>query len=369
MNDSHFMRLALGLAARATGRTSPNPMVGAVVVRNGRIVGQGWHRRAGGPHAEVAAIDAAGAAAAGATLYVTLEPCNHHGRTPPCTEKILAAGIRRVVVAMTDPNPDVAGGGCRRLREAGLVVETGLLLPEARRLNEAWIHFVRTGRPFVLLKCAATLDGRIATRTGDARWVTGPAARQRVHRLRATLDAILVGIGTVVSDDPQLTCRLPDGGGRDPLRIVLDTRLRISPEARLVTLASEAATLIVCDGDADTKRRKRLEAAGVEVLACQRCEDGIDLVDLMDRLGKRGVTGVLIEGGARVAASALAQQVVDKVMFFYAPKILAGDDGVPLCRGAGPELMRDALALHEVRVERVDPDILVSGYLNSAERR
>ena len=362
MDDAALMQVALDLAARGAGATAPNPMVGAVVVREGRIVGQGWHRRAGGPHAEVHALDEAGAEAAGATLYVTLEPCNHQGRTPPCTEKILTAGIRRVVVAMPDPNPGVAGGGARRLQDAGLQVETGLLAAAARRLNEAWIHFVRTGRPFVLLKCAATLDGRIATRSGDARWVTGAEARRRVHRLRSELDAILVGVGTVISDDPRLTCRLPDGGGRDPLRIVLDTRLRTPPGARLLALDSDAETLIVCGCQADAARRRRLEAAGAKVLVCETRGGRVDPAALLAHLAREGVTSVLVEGGARVSGALLEARLVDRVMFFYAPKILGGDDGVPLCRGTGPARMRDALALGDVTVERVGPDILVSGY-------
>ncbi len=362
-DDRRFMQMALDLAERAAGRTSPNPMVGAVVVKEGRVVGSGYHRQAGSPHAEVYAIDEAGYRAAGATLYVTLEPCNHHGRTPPCTEKILAAGIRRVVVAMADPNPGVAGGGNARLRAAGCIVEEGLLGDRAARLNEAWIKFVRTGLPFVILKCAATLDGRIATRTGDSRWVTGSEARERVHRQRSRTDAILVGIGTVLADDPRLTARLPDGSGRDPLRIVLDTRLNMPLDACMLGLDSTAETLIVCAESADPERRRRLEGAGARILPVASHPEGIDLPLLMHELGAMGITGVLIEGGARVCASALAGGVVDKVMFFYAPKILGGDDGVPMCRGRGPDRMGAALAVRDLAVERIGDDLLVSGYL------
>jgi diaminohydroxyphosphoribosylaminopyrimidine deaminase/5-amino-6-(5-phosphoribosylamino)uracil reductase len=361
-DDRRFMQMALDLAALGAGRTSPNPMVGAVVVRDGQVVGEGYHQRAGGPHAEVLAIDAAGERAFGATLYVTLEPCNHYGRTPPCTEKILAAGIRRVVVAMGDPNPTVAGGGNARLQAAGLVVEAGLLADAAARLNEAWIKYIRTGLPFVVLKCAATLDGCIATRTGDARWVTGPAAREEVHRLRSRMDAILVGVGTVLADDPRLTARLPDGSGHDPLRIVLDARLEMPPDARMLGLDSPAATLIVCGEAADPDRRQRLEAAGARVLAAPLDQGRIDLNDLMRRLGTMAVTSVLIEGGARVAAAALAGKVVDKVMFFYASKILGGE-GVPMCRGPGAERMAEAIAVHDLEIERIGDDILVAGYL------
>ena len=363
MNDIDFMQAALALAARGAGRTAPNPMVGAVVVRDGKIVGSGYHRQAGGPHAEVFALEAAGKLAAGAALYVTLEPCNHFGRTPPCTERILAAGIRRVVVAMADPNPKVAGGGCARLRAAGLTVETGLCAQAAARLNEAWVKFVLTGRPFVVLKCAATMDGRIATRTGDSRWVTGPAARARVHRLRSEMDAIMVGIGTVLNDDPRLTARLPGGSGRDPVRIVLDTHLRMPASARMLNLDSNAETLIVCGSGVDAARRHPLEAVGARLVPCAVAAGGLDLAALMPVLGARGITSVLVEGGARVSASALAAQVVDKVMFFYAPKLLGGDDGVPMCRGSGPDLMASALSVHDLEVERVDQDVLLSGYL------
>ncbi|MEE4608100.1 MAG: bifunctional diaminohydroxyphosphoribosylaminopyrimidine deaminase/5-amino-6-(5-phosphoribosylamino)uracil reductase RibD [Desulfobacteraceae bacterium] len=361
-SDRRFMQMALDLAARGAGHTSPNPMVGSVVVKDGRVVGKGYHQRAGGPHAEVLALEEAGDQAAGATLYVTLEPCNHHGRTPPCTERIFAAGIRRVVSAMADPNPGVAGGGHARLRDAGLTVDEGLLADAAARLNETWIKYIRTGLPFVVLKCAATLDGRIATRTGDARWVTGPTARERVHQLRSRMDAILVGVGTVIADDPQLTARLPDGSGRDPLRIILDARLETPPEARMLGLDSSAETLIVCAKDADPAHRQRLEAAGARLLAAPLAHGRIDLKALMPRLGAMQLTSLLLEGGARVAASALAQKVVDKVMFFYAPKILGGE-GVPICQGPGPERMVDALAVHDLRLERIGDDVLFTGYL------
>ncbi|RLB98777.1 MAG: bifunctional diaminohydroxyphosphoribosylaminopyrimidine deaminase/5-amino-6-(5-phosphoribosylamino)uracil reductase RibD [Deltaproteobacteria bacterium] len=361
-DDRRFMQMALDLAALGAGRTSPNPMVGAVVVKDGRVVGMGYHQQAGGPHAEVLALDEAGGQAVGATLYVTLEPCNHHGRTPPCTKRILAAGIRRVVSAMGDPNPAVAGGGHARLRSAGLIVDEGLLADAAARLNEAWIKYIRTGLPFVVLKCAATLDGCIATGSGDARWITGPAARERVHRLRSQLDAILVGVGTVIADDPQLTSRLPDGSGRDPLRIILDARLETPPESRMLGLDSPAATLIVCAEAADPERRRRLEAAGARLLTAPLKDGRIDLVALMTRLAAMQVTSVLIEGGARVAASALAGRIVDKVMFFYAPKILGGE-GVPICRGPGPQRMAEALAVRNLEISRVDGDFLVTGYL------
>jgi diaminohydroxyphosphoribosylaminopyrimidine deaminase / 5-amino-6-(5-phosphoribosylamino)uracil reductase len=363
MDDNSYMHMALELAEQGQGHVSPNPLVGAVVVKNGTVIGRGWHQALGGPHAEVHAIDDAGQAARGATLYVTLEPCNHQGRTPPCTQKILSAGIGRVVVAMADPNPDVAGGGNAYLQAQGIEVVSGVAETDARRLNESFIKFVRTKRPFVILKMAATLDGRIATRTGDARWVTGPAARAHVHRLRHAMDAIMVGVGTVVADDPQLTARLENDPGVDPMRIVLDTRLRMPDNSRMLNQASGAETWLVCGAQAAHADKARLTAKGARLLEMPLEADRIDMTALMTRLGEMGVASVLIEGGAQVAAAALKSGVVDKILFFYAPKILGGDDGVPMCRGKGPDRMRASLPLTNVDVTRVGEDILVSGYL------
>lgn len=365
MNENDYMQLALDLASRGAGRVSPNPMVGAVVVRDGRVVGKGYHQAVGGPHAEVHALDDAGPKARGATLYVTLEPCNHQGRTPPCTEKILQSGVRRVVVAMADPNPDVQGGGNAYLQSRGIEVVCGVAEAAARRLNECFIKFVRTKRPFVVLKMAATLDGRIATRTGDARWVTGAEARAAVHHLRHALDAILVGRGTIDADDPQLTTRLPDGRGVDPVRLVLDTHLRTSPKARVLTQASSAPTHIVCGPDADAQRKMALTTAGARLLEVPLHEGRIDLDALMIRLAGLQITSVLIEGGAQVAHGALGAGIVDKVVLFYAPKFLGGDDGIPMLRGPGPALMAEAIPLHNVTVAMVGEDIMIEGYVNS----
>ncbi len=362
MNDDDYMDLALSLAARGAGYVAPNPMVGAVVVREGQVVGQGFHQAVGGPHAEVNAIDDAGERAAGATLYVTLEPCNHFGRTPPCTEKVMAAGIRRVVVAMADPNPDVRGGGNDLLRSKGIEVVCGVREAQARRLNASFIKFAATKRPFVVLKMAATLDGRIAASTGDARWVTGEAARAQVHRLRHAMDAIMVGIGTVKADDPELTARLSDGRGKDPIRLVLDTRLGMSKRAKVLTQVSEAPTYVVCGPEASDVDRRRLTASGARIMDASVKKGRIDLAALMGQLGKMGITSLLIEGGAQVAGSALAAGIVDKAVLFYAPKLLGGDDGTPMFRGQGAAWMKDAMALHDVSVERVGEDIMVVGY-------
>jgi diaminohydroxyphosphoribosylaminopyrimidine deaminase/5-amino-6-(5-phosphoribosylamino)uracil reductase len=364
MDDDGFMSRALELAGRGQGRTSPNPMVGAVVVKAGRIVGEGYHEAAGHAHAEVNALDAAGARAAGATLYVTLEPCNHTGRTPPCTEKILAAGIRRLVVAMADPNPHVSGGGIDFLRKQGIEVTTGLQEARARRLNEAFVTYITTGRPFVVVKCAATLDGRIATGSGDSKWVSGRQSRDYVHRLRHAMDAVLVGVETIGCDDPQLTTRLPGGEGRHPLRIVLDTHLRISDEARVLQPEDGAGTVIVTGPSVSRDRVEQIAGDGVRVMTAPVKGNRIDLDALMPLLGRMQITSVLIEGGGAVIGSAFRDRVVDKILFFYAPKIYGGDDGVPICRGSGPHRMQDCLAVEAIEVRRFDDDILIEGYLD-----
>ena len=363
MNDQDYMRMALALAAKGTGYVSPNPMVGAVVVKDGQVVGQGYHQAVGQAHAEVNALADAGAKAVGATLYVTLEPCNHFGRTPPCTHKIIEVGIQRVVVAMDDPNPDVCGGGNEYLRSQSLTVSSGVCQAQALRLNEAFVKYSRTKQPFVVLKTAATLDGRIATRTGDARWVTGAKARGMVHQMRHALDAIMVGVGTVLADDPQLTARLEGKAAVDPIRVVLDTQLRMPATARMLQQASKAPTYLVCGPQATPAARKRVTQKGARILEVPVKNGRIDLQALMEALGRMQITSLLIEGGGLVAGAALTAGIVDKIAFFYAPKILGGDDGVPVCAGCGPRLMRDALNIKEITLERVGEDMLVQGYL------
>jgi diaminohydroxyphosphoribosylaminopyrimidine deaminase / 5-amino-6-(5-phosphoribosylamino)uracil reductase len=350
-----FMRAALREAAKGLGRTSPNPAVGAVIVRNGRVVARGHHARAGGPHAEVVALRAAGARARSADLYTTLEPCDHWGRTPPCSRAILDAGIRRVFVGSSDPNPLVNGKGVARLRSAGVEVVQGVLREECDALNAHWFRFIRDRRPYVTLKAAVTLDGRMATRTGDARWVTGEEARRWVHRLRDRVDAVLVGSGTARADDPQLTVRLPGGRGRDPVRVVLDTDLSLPAGLKLFHARSAAHTLV-----AHASRRSRRLGPGVELVRCRRGEGGVDLADLLAKLAARGVTHLLVEGGARVHARFLEAGLVDRVVVFVAPK-LAGADGVPLFAGKGPSRMADALRLEDVEIARLGDDVLVQG--------
>lgn len=318
-----FMRLALEQASLGLGRTSPNPPVGAVVVRAGEVVGVGHHAQAGGPHAEAAALAAAGELARGADLYITLEPCDHQGRVAPCAPAIVAAGVRRVFLGTIDPNPKVSGRGVSRLRGAGIEVELGVLEADCQRLIEPWAHFIRTGTPYVVAKVASTLDGRIATSSGASQWITGEAARAKGHALRNVCDAILVGIGTARTDDPLLTCRIP--GGRDPIRVVLDSGLGLSPEAKM--LQQGGRTWVACVEPPPADRAERLLRAGAEILPCVPAPGGgVDVDDLLRRLGERGVVSLLVEGGARVHGSFLAAGRIDRLHLFFGPKVF----------GAGP---------------------------------
>lgn len=319
------MTRALALAARGLGRTHPNPAVGAVLVKGGRVVGEGYHRRAGEAHAEAAALRSAGRRAAGSTLYVTLEPCTHHGRTPPCADAVLAAGIARVVVGVVDPNPRVRGRGIRRLRRAGLAVSVGVGGQRCRQLLAGYLKWIETGRPLVVLKLAASLDGRIATAGGASRWITGAAARRRAHELRNRLDAVMVGAGTILADDPRLTCRLR--GGRDPIRIVVDGRLRVPPRARLLRQRSPAPTWIFTARGAPRRRVAALTQADATVISLPGWHT-VDLRRVLREVGRRGVTSVLLEGGATLAAAALRARLVDRLVLFLAP-VLIGGDGVP----------------------------------------
>lgn len=360
--DPDYMKIALELAEKGRGWTSPNPMVGAVIVKEGRIVGRGWHEQAGGAHAEVNAIADAAGNTRGATMYVTLEPCNHYGSTPPCTKSILEAGISRVVCAMNDPNPEVAGGGASYLASTGIEVETGICENEARYLNEYFVKFSVTGRPFVTLKSAATLDGRIASKTGDSKWVTGKSARRYVHLLRHWTDSILVGINTVRTDDPSLTARLEGQRTRDPVRVILDSRLSIPENARILALESSAQTIIAAGGEADPEKTARLEKTGVRVLRLPSSKKGVDLEALISELAKMKISSILVEGGSRVSAAFLSAGLVDKICFFYAPKILGGE-GIPICSGPAPQLMSSAIPVENIRISRFEHDILVEGYI------
>jgi len=358
-----FMRRALDLAARARGRTSPNPLVGAVVVKDGQIIGEGYHRRAGEPHAEVIALREAGERARDATLYVTLEPCNHQGRTPPCTEAVIRAGISKVYAATLDPNPLVAGRGIKRLREAGIDVEVGLLEQEARELNRFFFKYVTRGLPFVALKTAMTLDGKIATRTGDSRWITNEESRAFVHQLRNIYDAILVGIGTIMKDDPHLNTRLPLEDVRDPVRLILDPRLEIRTDSRIMQTARQQRTIFYCGPDAAARRGNALQDLGAEVVAIGNDGDIIPLEAVLRDVAGRGLMSVLLEGGSRINGHALDNNLVDKVYWFIAPRICGGEGAVSPVGGVGIEMMSQARALQDVTVKIFAGDLLIEGYL------
>ncbi len=358
-----FMKAALALARKGLGKTSPNPAVGAVIVRRNQIVAAGYHRKAGEAHAEVEALkQLGGKARQGDTLYVTLEPCSHYGRTPPCTQAILEKGVRKVVVGMRDPNPRVTGGGCDYLSGHGVEVVTGVLEEECRHLNEWFVTYVTKGRPFVIAKTALTLDGWTATSTGHSRWVTNERSREWVHRLRHQVDGILVGIGTVMADDPLLTTRLKRGKGKDPVRIIVDTHLRIPVNAQVLAHGYGSETLLAVGEDVPSRRLERLKRKGISLLVCPKKEGRVDLGVLMDILGKRSMTSLLLEGGATLMGAMIREKLVDQFCIFIAPKILGGSDGKPMAIGPGPSTMDQGIQLKEMRIKRLGEDLLITGY-------
>ncbi|MCP4672564.1 MAG: bifunctional diaminohydroxyphosphoribosylaminopyrimidine deaminase/5-amino-6-(5-phosphoribosylamino)uracil reductase RibD [Desulfobacula sp.] len=363
MTDHEYMHEAIALAQTAKGFTSPNPCVGAVVVQNDKIVGKGFHKAAGLAHAEVEALDNAGSNAHGATIYVTLEPCNHFGKTPPCTHKILQAGIKKVVIGCKDPNPDVCGNGIQYLQDNGVKVICGILEDKAKILIEDFIWYVLNKKPFVTLKCASTLDGRIATSTGDSKWITNEKSRGFVHKIRHETDAILVGSGTLHADDPSLTSRILGVTTKDPVRIILDTNLSINGDAKILTQDSDAGTLIVTGPDVSKEKIGLIESKGAQIIKIPLKEQKLDLNKLMIKLGEMSILSLLIEGGSVVAGSVLREEIVNKVMFFLAPRFLGSSDGIPMFDGKGPELIKDAFELKNMNISQFDDDILVQGYL------
>jgi len=364
--DEEYMRLALTLAAQARGRTSPNPMVGCVIVRDGRIVGQGYHRQAGTPHAEVHALSAAGDLAEGSTLYVTLEPCCHIGRTPPCADAIIRAGVKRVVAAMVDPNPLVAGKGLARLREAGVEVATGLLATEAARLNEAFLKAITVGLPWVTYKAAFTVDGQIAAASGDSYWVSNEASRQMAHQMRNDHDVIMVGSETVLHDDPQLNCRCQ--GGRDPVRLVVDGELRTPVTARILRSSPAAPCILATSQAAPAAKIAELAALpGVEIWSYPSLRH-VPLRDLAADIQKRGWNSILLEGGSKLAGAMLDAGLIDKIEFFLAPKLL-GSQGLAPFAGRERRRMAEALPLHDWTISVATGDIHLTAYVNQTVRK
>ena len=362
MEDKYFMKLALTLAKKGAGYTAPNPMVGAVVVKDKKVIGKGWHKAYGSHHAEVNAIDDAGKSAKGAELYVTLEPCNHHGKTPPCTEKIINAGITKVIIASKDPNPDVCGGGIKQLEKMGVSVVSGVCQKESDILNEAFIKYVKTKQPFVSIKCASTLDGFIATGQGNSKWITGEESRKFVHKLRHETDAILTGIKTVKHDDPSLTTRCTNFNGKDPIRIILDTNLSIPLSSKLLNLKSNAYTIIATKKDSSLSKKKQLENMGVKIITLPEKKEGLDICALLDHLGKLKITSLLVEGGSHIISSFILSRAADKIYMFYAPKFIGGN-GIPICSGNGHRLMKDSININDISVTRFNDDIMISGYI------
>ncbi len=354
--DELYIKRAIELARRATGHTSPNPMVGAVLVKRGRVIAEDYHRAPGTPHAEALVLTQAGSKAKGATLYVSLEPCCHtKKRTPPCTRAIIASGVKRVVVAMEDPNPQVSGRGIKELKKAGIEVISGVLEERAKRLNEAYIKYITQRLPFVTLKVAMTLDGKIALPTGESKWITGERARRLVHRMRASSDAILTAIGTVKADNPQLTARLR--GAKSPVRVVIDPELETPPEANILKMPPE--TILVTKAK-NKDRAGDFKERGAEFIFY---EGDLDLKDLMRKLGKREITSVMIEGGSSLSSHALHDGVVDKVVFFIAPKIICGKDSYPAVGGMACQSLQDAYRLRDLKAKRVGEDLMIEGYV------
>jgi len=367
--DSRMIRRALALATLGTGTAAPNPRVGAVVARGARVIGQGYHRRPGEPHAEAVAlsqVEMSGESARGATLYTTLEPCCHTGRTPPCVDRIVLAGIERVIASMRDPNPKVDGGGFRALKRKGVAVEVGVLREEASRLNEAFAKHVETGLPLVTLKGAASLDGRIATRSLDSKWITSGLARRHARLLRAEHEAILVGTGTALADDPRLDRRSRSPWSSPFLRVVLDRTLRLSPRSRLVRSLSRGPVLVLCGSGASPSRRRALKALGVEVQEVRErrvTPRRLDLEDVLRKLGGRGITSLLVEGGGELEGSFLDLRLGDRLVLYVAPRILGGREARPWIGGEGVATAASAVRLRRVRSTRVGDGWLVEGSL------
>ncbi|MCA1960990.1 MAG: bifunctional diaminohydroxyphosphoribosylaminopyrimidine deaminase/5-amino-6-(5-phosphoribosylamino)uracil reductase RibD [Desulfomonile sp.] len=362
------MARALRLARRGLGKTDPNPVVGALVVKDGKVVGQGYHKAAGQPHAEIEAIREAGALARDADLFVTLEPCNHHGRTPPCTQAILGAGIKRVWYGTEDPNPDVPGRGADTLRGAGIEVIGPVMEADCRIVNEVYLTHITLRRPFVYLKLAMSLDGKIATRTGMSKWITSEASRMKVHNLRNRVSSLMVGVGTILADDPLLTTRLKGKRGRDPIRVIVDSNLRTPINAAIFNSDSNASVLIGCRKNPPSARVKALERRGARVIPCGEGPH-VDLEDLLRRLYELGITSLLIEGGAGLAWGALQARVVDRGLFFYAPIIIGGSEAQSGVGGRGIATLDEAPRLVDVTSSRCGPDILVSGRVAYPEVR
>lgn len=361
--DRQYMQMALDMATLGRGYTNPNPMVGAVIVKDGKVIAKGYHHCCGQGHAEVEAFkDAGDQDVTGATIYVTLEPCSHYGKTPPCADKIIEKKIGRVVVGALDPNPLVAGRGIEKIRNAGIEVTTGVLAEESIQLNEIFMKYIVNKEPFVLYKAAMSLDGKIATETGESQWISCEASRREVHQLRHQYMAIMVGSQTVLEDDPMLNCRLIEG--KDPIRVVVDSSLRIPMSARLVRTAKDIRTIVACTSSADLNKIKDLQNAGVEILIIDEKEGHVDLKKLTEELGRMAIDSILLEGGATLASAAFEAGIVDKVQMYIAPIIIGGQSSRTPVGGKGVTHLADAWQLKDITSRNIGNDICITGYMN-----
>jgi len=366
-DEQRYMRMALDLAEKGKGKVSPNPLVGAVIVKGDRVVGTGYHARYGDSHAEIKALHEAGSEARGATLFINLEPCCHHGKTPPCVDQIVQAGISRVVISVKDPNPLVNGKSIDTLKGKGIEVKIGVMEKTAHRLNEYFFKYITTGIPFIILKSAMSLDGKVATKTGESKWVTGERSREYVHQLRNEIDATLVGIETILRDNPRLTTRLKEGEGRDAIRIVIDSLLRIPIHARIFTQESKADNIIVTTTNAPMDRIKRLEENGAKVLFVEpKGRNRVDLQAMTRELGKLRITSLLIEGGPGINASAVQEGIVDKVIMFIAPRVIGGKSAPSAIQGEGVARMEEAVKIYSIKTRRIGDDLMIEGYIQKS---
>lgn len=363
--DEYYMGLAINLARKGIGKVNPNPMVGAVIVKDNKIVGTGYHEKYGGKHAEVNAIENSRESLNGSTMYVNLEPCSHFGKTPPCVDKIIESKINKVVIASVDPNPLVQGKGVKKLRDAGIEVKVGVLDEENKKLNEVFLKYIKNKKPFVVMKVAMSLDGKIATTTGQSKWISCDESRRYVHKLRSEVMSILVGINTVIKDDPMLDCRLENG--KNPIRIIVDTTLKIPIDSKIVSSSKSIRTIVVTTKNANRNVMKLLECKGVEILTVNLKNNLVDLKEMINKLGELNIDSILIEGGSSLNFSAMNENIVDKIQVYVAPIILGGESSKTPIGGQGVDDIKEAFKLHKLEYKQIGSDILIEGYLKGSD--
>ncbi|WP_090040840.1 bifunctional diaminohydroxyphosphoribosylaminopyrimidine deaminase/5-amino-6-(5-phosphoribosylamino)uracil reductase RibD [Clostridium frigidicarnis] len=359
--DEKYMEIALALAKKGAGKVNPNPMVGAVIVKDGKVIAEGYHEEYGKSHAEVNAFNNALEDVRGATMYVTLEPCSHYGKTPPCVEKIIEKKISRVVIGMVDPNPIVRGQGIEKLLSQGIEVVTGVLEEKCKKLNEVFIKYITLKKPFVIMKTAMSIDGKIATSSGESKWITKEESRKQVHKLRNEVSAIMVGVNTVIKDDPELTCRIENG--KNPIRIIVDSTLRIPRDSKVIKGANEVKTIIACTEKLNNEKGLELKKQGVEILLTKSKNNRVDLDDLMTKLGEMNIDSLLLEGGSTLNFSALEEGIVDKIQVYIATKIIGGENSKTPVGGKGIENLKDVFKIENMNLSLIGQDIFIEGYI------